>query len=243
MLPKRLRPEEIDEIARRVETGERVSPGDSRVLCDMARELLQAEPSQELIRVAMILVSSRGALPLKAAQGEALGAALLKAARGALMESAGRALREAHGALLVGQNWIENLEQIRPGSRLGQQVVGLARSMTRTMHRHLTSTAEAANFGMVGQLEPLDPAEPGYKEVPAFDRIARRKCANELEQAHEALRVARLGILKIARFTHALSSSPATRTWDEALAQQAARSALDTGAHLTELTGLMRGAS
>ena len=239
MLPKRLRSEEIDEIARRFEAGEEVSSGDWRALCAMARELLQAEPSQELIRLALILVSSRGALPLKAAQGEALGAAVLKAAQGALMEGAGRALREAHGALLVGQNWIENLERLQPGSRLGQQVIGLARSMTRTMHRHLTSTAEAANFGMAGQLEPLDPAEPGYREIPAFDQVARRKCANELEQAHEALRVARLGILKIARFTHALSASPATRTWDGALAQQAARSALDTRAHLGELTGKM----
>jgi hypothetical protein len=230
-----LKPEEIDEISRRLEAGEEVSPGELRALCDMAREYVQAAPSQETIRLAMLLVSSRGALPLKAEQGASLGAALLKAAHGALMESAGRALQEAHDAVLLGRNWIEGLERIRVGRRLGEQVVGLARSMTKTMHRHLTSTAGAANFGMAGQVEALDPREPGYKDVPAFDQIARRKCADELQEAHEALRVARLGILKIARFTHALSSFPATRIWDEPLAQRAAQSALDAGAHLGEL--------
>jgi hypothetical protein len=236
---RRLRPEEIDEIARHLNAGEQVSPGDLHALCDMAREMVEAAPSQELVRLAMILVSSHGALPLKPEQGEALGAAVLKAAHGALMANAGRALQEAHDALLVGRNWIEGIERIRPGSRLGQQVVGLARSMTRTMHRHLTSTAEAANFGMVGQVEPLDPKEPGYKEVPAFEQIARRKSATELEHAHEALRVARLGILKIARFTHALSSLPATLTLDEAVAQQAARVARDAEAHVGELVSLL----
>jgi hypothetical protein len=236
---RRLRPEEIDEIARRFNAGEQVSPGDLQALCDAAREALDAAPSQELVRLAMILVSSHGALPLKPEQAEALGAAVLKAAQGALMANAGRALQEAHDALLVGRNWIEGIERIRPGSRLGQQVVGLARSMTRTMHRHLTSTAEAASFGMVGQVEPLDPKEPGYRDVPAFEQIARRKCANDLEHAHEALRVARLGILKIARFTHALSALPASRTLDEGLAQQAARGARDAEAHLGALASLL----
>jgi hypothetical protein len=213
-----------------------------RALCDMAREYLQAEPSQETIRLAMLLVSSRGALTLKAAQGEALGAAVLKGAHGALMENFGRALQEAHEALVLGRNWIEVLERIQPGKRLGEQVVGLARSMTKTMHRHLTSTAQAANFGMAGQLEALDPRELGYKEVPAFDQIARRKTANELEQAHEELRVARLGILKIARFTNALSRLPANQIFDEALAQLAARNTLDAAAHLAEVASLLTGA-
>jgi hypothetical protein len=92
---------------------------------------------------------------------------------------------------------------------------------------------------MVGQVEPLDPKEPGYKEVAAFEQITRRKCATEFEHAHEALRVARLGILKIARFTHALSALPATRTLDDVLAQQAARGARDAEAHLRELVSLL----
>ena len=71
--------------------------------------------------------------------------------------------------------------------------------------------------------------------MPAFGQIRRRECASEIERAREALRVARLGILKTARFTQTLSLLPETRIWDEALAQQAAQSALDAGAHLAEL--------
>jgi hypothetical protein len=236
---KRLKSEQIEEIARHFGTGGQVSPGEFRAVCDMALELLQAAPSQEVIRLAAILVSSRVTPPLMPAQAAALGAAVLKAAQGALIEDACRALQEAHAALVLGGNWIEGLERVRPGSRLGPQLLGLSRSMTKTMHRHLRSTAEALNFGMAGQLEPLDPAEPGYKEIPALDRIARRQSSNELEQAHEALRVGRLGILKIARFTHALSSSPVDRIWNDALAQRAAQIVLDAGAHLAELLPLL----
>src|SRR5205823_9406899 len=164
---------------------EAVSPAESLILCDMARELLQAARAQGLVRRAMVLVSARGALPMKSAQAEALGAAVLRAAQGALLEHAGRALEEAREALALGRNWIEGLERVPRGARAGGQIVGLARSMAKTMHRYLTSTAEALNFGMVGQLEPLDPAEPGYKEVPPLEQLARRQCASELERAHE----------------------------------------------------------
>ena len=231
----RLSPEQIEDIARRFEAGEALSPEDFRALCAMARELLQATPSQELTRLAVLLVSSRGALPLKPAESEALGAAVLRAAQGVLIESARRALDEARKALVLGRNWLDGLDRVRIGNKIGPQLPGLARSMTKTMHAHLTSTAEPLNFGMAGPLEPLSPAEPGYKEVPAFGQIRRRECASEIERAREALRVARLGILKTARFTRTLSSLPETRIWDEALAQQAAQSALDAGAHLAEL--------
>ena len=86
---------------------------------------------------------------------------------------------------------------------------------------------------------PVDPSELGYKEVPELAHIRRRKCANELERAHEALRLARLGILKVARFTHALACYPDTRLWDEALAQRSAKSAADAGAHLKDLEALL----
>lgn len=235
---KRVNSEQIEEIARRVEAGEQVSPRELRAVCDMALELLQAAPSLELVRIAMLLVSSRGALPLKSSQAEALGAAVLKAAQASLLESAYGALQETRAALAHGRNWLEGLERIPRGSAVGAQLPALSRSMTKTMQRCLTGTAAALNFGMAVQPEPLDPAEPGYKEVPAFDQVAPRPCANELERAHEALRIGRLGVLKVARFTHALSLFAATQVWDEALAQQAARNALDAAAHLAALAQL-----
>jgi hypothetical protein len=192
-------------------------------------------PSLELVRLAMLLVSSRGAIPLKPAQAEALGAAILKASQSSLVEIAGRALQEAHAALALGRNWLEGLERIPAGSRFGQQLQGLSRSMAKTMHRNLTSATEALGFGIAGQVEPLEPGVPGYKEVPAFADIARREGGTELERAHDALRVARFGILKLARFAHALSLSPAARTWDDALAQAAAQTGKDIGAHLAAL--------
>jgi hypothetical protein len=226
----------IDEIARRFAAGERVAPADLQALCEMARELLRATPSQETVRVAMLLVSSRGALPLKSSQGEALGAAVLAAAQGALLESLGAALQEAGKALLTGKNWIHGLEQLAPQRKIGAQLGGLARSMTKTMHRHLASTGRALNFGMAsGQLEPFDPKEIGYKEIPPFAQLARRECATDLERAQESLRLARLGILKLARFTHALSASPSGRLWDEALARQAALAVRDAEEHLQGL--------
>jgi hypothetical protein len=231
--------EEIERILRRLEAGERPADAQVRALCAMARELLQAAPPAEVLRLAQVVVSSRGALPLDPAQAQALAAAVLKAAEGNLIESARAALAQARDALILGQNWIEGLERIRAGSRLGAQVVGLARSMTKTMHRHLRSTAEPLNLGMGGPLEALDPAEPGYKEVAEHARIPRRKCASELERAHEALRVARLGVLKVARFTHALGSSPDTRVWDDSLAEWAAKSVLDARAHLAEATAFL----
>lgn len=231
----RLTPAEIEEIAGRAAAGEEVLPDEVRALCEMASELVQAAPSQELIRLSALLVSSRGALPLKPADAEALGAAVLRAAKGVLVENARRALDEARTALVLGRNWIEGLERVRVGGRVGPQLPGLARSMTKTMHRHLTSTAEPLNFGMAAPLEALSPSEPGYKEVPPLDQIKRRECSSELERSREALRVARLGILKIARLTQLLASLPETRPWDEALAQQAARCAVDASAHLAEL--------
>jgi hypothetical protein len=192
-----------------------------------------------VLRLAQVLASSRGAFPLEPAQAHALGAAVLKAAERPLIENARAGLSQARDALILGQNWIEGLERMRPGSRLGGQVVGLARSMTKTMHRHLRSTAEPLNFGMAGPLEPLDPLELGYKEVPELAHLRRRKCASDLERAHEALRLARLGILKVARFTHALGSSPDTRLWDESLAQRSAKSAADAGAHRADLDALL----
>jgi len=50
--------------------------------------------------------------------------------------------------------------------------------------------------------------------------------------------VARLGILKIARYTNALGSFPETRIWDEPLAQQAAASARDAAAHIDAIAPL-----
>jgi hypothetical protein len=231
--------QQVDELARRLEAGEPIAAAEGRALCAMARELLQGAPSAEVLRLAMVLVSSRGALPLEPAQAQALGAAVLKAAEPVLLKSACAALEEARDALVLGQNWIDGLERMRSASRLGGQVIGLARSMTKTMHRHLRSTAEPLSFGMVGPLEPLDPAEPGYKDVPQLAQIARRKTAGALERAHEALRIARLGILKVARFTHALGSYPETRLWDDALAQRAADAATDAGAHVAELTAFL----
>ena len=231
----RLTAEQVETIAGRAEAGEPISADDVRTLCAMARELTRVAPSPELIRMAALLVSSHGALPLKPADAEALGAAVLRAAQGLLAEQADRALEEAHRALILGRNWIESLERVRVGGRIGPQLPGLARSMTKTMHQHLKSTAEPLNFGMAGPLEPLSAGEPGYKEVPPFAEIRRRACASEVERVREALRVARLGILKIARYTHALSAFPETRIWDEALAQQAAGKAGDANAHLTEL--------
>ena len=231
----RLSSEQIEDIARRAETGGQIPPEEVHALCTMARELLQATPSQELTRLAVLLVSSRGALPLKPAESEALGAAVLRAAQGVLIENARRALDEARQALVLGRNWLDGLDRVRIGNRIGPQLPGLARSMTKTMHAHLTSTAEPLNFGMTGALEPLSPSEPGYKEIPACAQIRRRECANEIERAREALRVARLGILKTARLTQALSSLPETRIWDEASAAQAAQGARDAEAHLAEL--------
>ena len=233
--------QQIEQLARRFEAGEPLPADEFRALCAMARELLQAAPSAEVLRLALVLVSSRGALPLDSAQAQALGAAVLKAAERPLVESARAALSEARDALILGRNWIDGLERMRPGSRLGGQVVGLARSMTKTMHRHLRSTAEPLNFGMVGPLEPLDPSEPGYKDVPELAQIARRKASSALERAHEALRVGRLGILKLARFMHALGALPDTRPWDEALAQRSANAALDAAAHVAELTAYLEG--
>jgi hypothetical protein len=235
---KRLNPEQIEAIARRFESGDKVSPQEFRAVCETALELLRSSPSRELVRLAMLLVSSRGALPLKSEQAEAFGAAVLKAAQVSLVGVAWGALQESHAALALGRNWIEGLARVPPGSNFGSHHQGLARSMTKTMRRHLASTSEVLNFGMTGQLEPLDPAEPGYRELPAFDQIARRQCTTELERTHEELRTARLGILKIARFTHALSGLSETRTWDETLGQLAARNALDISAHLNALERL-----
>jgi hypothetical protein len=207
----------------------------------MARELLQAAPPAEVLRLALVLVSSRGVLPLDASQAQALGAAVLKSAERPLIENARTALQEAREALILGRNWIDGLERIRPQSRLGGQVVGLARSMTKTMHRHLRSTAEPLNFGIVGPLEPLDASEPGYREIPELAQLPRRKASSALERVHEALRVARQGILKVARFTHALGSFPDSRLWDEALAQRSARAASDAGAHLAEIAAFLEG--
>jgi hypothetical protein len=234
----RLKPGQVEDIARRAEAGEAIAPDEVRALCAMASELLQAAPSPETVRLAVLLVSARGALPLKPAEGEALGAAVLKAAQGVLLDNTGRALDEARSALVLGRNWLDGLERVRIGSRIGPQLPGLARSMTKTMHQHLRSTAEPLHFGVAGPLEPLSPAEPGYKDVPAFGEIRRRECASALERAREALRIARLGILKTARLTHFLSSLPETRIWDEALAQQAARGAADAGAHIADVLPL-----
>jgi hypothetical protein len=231
----RLTAEQIDEIARRAAAGEAIPPEDLGALCSMAHELVRGAPSQELIRLSVLLVSSRGVLPLKPADAEALGAAVLRAAEGILIDQARRALEEARTALVLGRNWIDGLDRVRVGSRIGRQLPGLARSMTKTMHRHLTSTAEPLNFGMAAPLEALSPSEPGYKEALPLEQIRRRECSNELERAREALRVARLGILKIARLTQLLSSLQETRVWDEALAQHAASAALDANAHLAEL--------
>lgn len=231
----RLTPEQIEVIAKRAEAGLAADAEEIQALCAMARELLSAAPSPELIRMAALLVSSHGALPLKVADAEALGAAVLRAAQGLLAEQARRALDEAQGALVLARNWIESLERMRIGGRIGLQLPGLARSMAKTLHAHLKNTGEPLNFGMAGALEPLSPSEPGYREVPACGEIRRRPCESEPERLREALRVARLGILKVARYTHALSAFPETRLWDEALAQQAAAQARDAGAHIAEL--------
>jgi hypothetical protein len=231
----RLTAEQIDEIARRAAAGEAIPPEDLGALCSMAHELVRGAPSQELIRLSVLLVSSRGALPLKPADAEALGAAVLRAAEGILIDQARRALEEARTALVLGRNWIDGLDRVRVGSRIGRQLPGLARSMTKTMHQHLKSTAEPLNFGMAAPLEALSPSEPGYKELPPCAEIKRRPCGNEPERVREALRVARLGILKIARYTNALAVFPETRIWDEALAEQAAGRVRDADAHLAEL--------
>jgi len=231
---KRLNLEQIEAIARRVEAGEMVSARELRVVCETAHDCLRSAPALEMVRLAQLLVSSRGALPLQSAQAAALGAALLQAARPSLLASAGGALHDVHAALELGRNWIEGLARIPVGSMIGPRLPGLARSMAKTMQRHLVAAAETLNSGMPGQQEPLDPAHPGFHEIPACGLIAPRQCTNGLERAHEALRLGRLGILKIARFAHALSGSAETQTWDEALAQHAARSALDAGAHMAE---------
>jgi hypothetical protein len=233
--------QQIEQLVRRFEAGEPLPAEEFRALCAMARELLQAAPPAEVLRLALVLVSSRGALPLDASQAQALGAAVLKAAERPLIENARAALHEARDALTLGQNWIDGLDRIRPQSRLGGQIVGLARSMTKTLHRHLRNTAEPLNFGMVGPLEALDPSEPGYKEIPELAQIARRKASSGLERAHEALRVGRLGIVKVARFTQALGAFADTRLWDEPLAQRAARAASDAGAHVAELAAFLEG--
>lgn len=234
MARARLTGEDVERIARRAEAGEPIAPADVRALCEMARELVEVSPTRDIVRVATILSTSRGAAPLQSAEYAALGAAVLKVARGALTEQARRALHEARDALAYGRNWVETLERLRLGGRIGQQVVGLAGSMTKTLHRHLTSTAEALNLGLAGPLDALDPAEPGYREVPALEKMARRTEGGELEQAQETLRVARLGVLKLARFTQQLARSDPNRPWDEGLARQAAACAQDAGAHLRE---------
>jgi hypothetical protein len=107
--------------------------------------------------------------------------------------------------------------------------------MAKTMHRSLSSATETLNFGIAGQVEPLEAGVPGYKEIPPLAQIPRRQVATELERAHEALRLARFGILKLARFAHALSLSPAARTWDDALADLVARTGADIEAHVADL--------
>lgn len=228
----RLATERIEEILRRFEAGERPSAEEFRALCAMARDSREAEPAPETIRLAMLLVSSRGGLPLKSSQAEALGAAILRAAQGALLENARQALDETRRALVTGRNWIGGLERIRPSGRIGSQVVGLAKSMTKTMYRHLTVATEALNFGIAGPIEPLDRNEPGYREVPAFAQIARRKGTTEAEEAQEALRVARFGVLKVARFIHFIGTFDPTRIWDDALAREASATIADADAHL-----------
>src|SRR5581483_4168214 len=91
-------------------------------------------------------------VPLDPAQAQALAGAVLKAAEGALVERARGALQEARDALVSGQNWIETLSRMRPGSRLGGQAVGLARSMTKNLHRQLRATGEPLGFGMAAPL-------------------------------------------------------------------------------------------
>ncbi len=226
----------IDELASRAQRGEPIGASELGALCDMARGLLEIAPSDELVRLALVVSAARGAVPLDPAQAQALAGAVLKAAEGALVERARGALQEARNALVSGQNWIETLSRMRPGSRLGGQAVGLARSMTKNLHRQLRATGEPLGFGMAAPLEPLDPSEPGYKDVPELAQIARRKCASEVERAHEALRVARLGLLKVARFIHALGAMQETQPWDDALAQRAAVAARDAGAHAAEAT-------
>src|SRR3954468_19679134 len=147
-MPSRLTREGIDELARRFAAGEAVSTEEFNAVCEMARELLRAEPSAEAVRLAVLLVSTRGGAPLKSSQAEALGAALLRAAQGALLQNALRALEEARAALVLGRNWIEGLERSRLAGKIGPQVVALARSMTKTMYRHMTSATEALNLGM-----------------------------------------------------------------------------------------------
>jgi len=232
---QRLGVDEIDEILRGLEAGKLPDAGRVRALCGMARTLRDSEPSQELIRLATLLLSSRGALPLKSSQAEALGAAVLRAAQGLLLENAVRGLEEARSALVIGRNWIGGLERIRPSGKIGPQVVGLAKSMTKTMYRHLIAATEALNFGIAGPIEPLERADPSYREIPPFAQIVRRKGANEAEEVQEMLRVARLGILKLARFIHAIGVSDAARLWDEALAREAAAAIADADAHLRAL--------
>jgi len=231
---KRLNLQQIEAIARRLKADEPVSARELSVVCETALDQLRAVPSQEMVRLAQLLVSSRGALPLQPAQAVALGTAVLQAARPSLLVIAGGALRDVHAALELGRNWIEGLARIPVGSKVGPRLPGLARSMAKTMQRHLVAAAETLGFGMAAQQEPLDPSHAGFQEVPGCGLIAPRQCANALERAHESLRLGRLGLLKIARFAYALSGFPETRTWDEALAQQAARSALDAGAHMAE---------
>jgi hypothetical protein len=144
-------------------------------------------------------------------------------------------------------NWIEWVVTHYAASRIGAIsnplipiyrrrevgfMVGLAKSMTKTMYRHLTVATEALNFGIAGPIEPLDRNEPGYREVPAFAQIVRRKGTTEAEGAQETLRVARFGVLKVARFIHFIGASDPTRVWDDALAREAAATIADADAHL-----------
>lgn len=231
---KRLNLEQIEAIALRFKAGEKVSTRELQAVCETALDHLRTVPSLEIVRLAQLLVSSRGALPLSSAQAAALGAAVLQAARPSLLANTGSALQEVHAALELGRNWIEGLARIPVGSKVGPRLPGLARSMAKTMQRHLVTAAETLGFGMPGQQEPLDEAHAGFQAIPACGLIAPRQCVNALEHAHESLRLGRLGLLKIARFAHMLSGVHETRTWDEALAQLAARSALDAGAHMAE---------
>src|SRR5438309_5930873 len=91
--------DQIEDIARRFEAGERLPAEEFHALCDMARDFLQAAPPAEVLRLAHVLASSGGALPLDPAQAHALGAAVLKAAERSLIENARAALSEAREAL------------------------------------------------------------------------------------------------------------------------------------------------
>lgn len=240
-MPKRLGPEEIADIARRLETGAKISRREMRAVCELALEMFKSAPSLETVRLAMMLVSSRGALPLKSAQAEALGVAVMKAAQASLLEAAARGICDAQSALELGRNWIEGLQQLPPAGKLGPRLPGLARSMTKTMYKHLSTTADVLNYGMPGVIESFDMADPGYREIPAFEAIPRRESGTRLELAHDALRVARLGIVKLARFTHMLAREGEARTWDDALAKRSALLNDDLKAHLAALAEFLAG--